>query len=207
MTWVKVDDRFPQHEKVLAAGPEAGWLYICGLCYAARTLSNGVLPRSELQTFSPYPEAQSRDLAVALVDQGLWETTRQQAWVIHDYLRYNPSRADVEAKRARWRAKADSKRGTAKSVSGETTSPGRHPNPTGVGAPVSGETTSPRDNPPPSIRRILGGEGRSPSHNLSNQDGEGEGVWGRGVSGRQPDVDPAGIPQAEQEENIGPSRD
>jgi hypothetical protein len=32
-------------------------------------------------------------------------------------------------------------------------------------------------------------------------------LWGSGVSGRQPDVDPAGIPQAEQEENIGPSRD
>ncbi|MBQ1164295.1 hypothetical protein KBZ21_40585, partial [Streptomyces sp. A73] len=35
-TYVKVHDGLPDHPKIIEAGGEAGWLYICGLAYSSR---------------------------------------------------------------------------------------------------------------------------------------------------------------------------
>ncbi|MBQ1164844.1 hypothetical protein KBZ21_43465, partial [Streptomyces sp. A73] len=41
-TYVKVHDGLPDHPKIIEAGGEAGWLYICGLAYSSRQLTDGV---------------------------------------------------------------------------------------------------------------------------------------------------------------------
>ncbi len=91
MTWVKLDDQFPDHPKVIAAGPQAGWLYICGICYSARYLTDGFVPASVVPRLM---NANTTKLIERLVAVGLWEVT-EDGYHIHDYLAYNPRREDV----------------------------------------------------------------------------------------------------------------
>jgi hypothetical protein len=46
MPWVRLDEHFGEHPKVLAAGPLAGWLYVMGLGYCNRNLTDGLIPRA-----------------------------------------------------------------------------------------------------------------------------------------------------------------
>ena len=48
MAWVKIDDQFADHPKVMQAGPLAAWLYVCGLCYCGRCLTNRLIPYKQL---------------------------------------------------------------------------------------------------------------------------------------------------------------
>jgi hypothetical protein len=110
-TYVKVHDGLPDHPKVIEAGGEAGWLYICGLAYASRQLTDGVISKRLVPrlTDGSKPEAS----ASALVRVGLWHEGEHDcpdcplagpdAYVIHDYLEHQRSAsevADLRAKRA-----------------------------------------------------------------------------------------------------------
>lgn len=113
MTWVRLDDSFADHPKIVAAGPIAALIHIRALCYASRYLTNGFIPDAAapglvtgLERLSvEYATAPSR--AVGWVDQAtdcdwiavllrekLWEK-RNGGYLIHDYLDYNPSRAEI----------------------------------------------------------------------------------------------------------------
>ncbi|WP_406227432.1 hypothetical protein [Streptomyces anthocyanicus] len=110
-TYVKVHDGLPDHPKIIEAGGEAGWLYICGLAYASRQLTDGVLPKRLVRrlTDGSNPGAS----ASALVRVGLWHDGEHDcpkcpqagpdSYVIHDYLDHQRSAsevADLRAKRA-----------------------------------------------------------------------------------------------------------
>ena len=110
-TYVKVHDGLPDHPKIIEAGGEAGWLYICGLAYASRQLTDGVISKRLVRrlTDGSNPEAS----ASALVRVGLWHDGEHDcpkcpeagpdAYVIHDYLDHQRSAsevADLRAKRA-----------------------------------------------------------------------------------------------------------
>ncbi len=41
MSWIKIDDQFSDHPKIIEAGPLAGWLYVSSLCYCGRYLTDG----------------------------------------------------------------------------------------------------------------------------------------------------------------------
>ncbi|SDN18601.1 hypothetical protein [Streptomyces wuyuanensis] len=108
-TYVKVHDGLPDHPKIIEAGGEAGWLYICGLAYASRQLTDGVLPKRLVPrlTDGSKPEAS----ASALVRVGLWHEGEHDcptcpeagadAYVIHDYLEHQRSAAEVADLRAK----------------------------------------------------------------------------------------------------------
>jgi hypothetical protein len=49
MTWVKIDDGFADHPKVIEAGPMASWLFLCGLTYCSRQLTDGFIPAGQLR--------------------------------------------------------------------------------------------------------------------------------------------------------------
>ena len=98
MSWVKLDDKFTGHTKVLAAGPEAAWLHIEGLCYCAQQETDGVIPNAALAHLTQFSKARAEKLASKLIKVGLWEMNGA-GWMIHDYLDYNPSRASLEIKR------------------------------------------------------------------------------------------------------------
>lgn len=94
MPWVRLDDRTTECEKHVAAGPLACWVWIECLCYSARNLSDGRVPRKGVDRWGS-PEITQRLIDLAMLDL----TDNPDILQVHDYLDYNPSRLDVEAGR------------------------------------------------------------------------------------------------------------
>jgi len=103
MAWVKIDDHFPDHPKVVSAGPLAAWLYVAGLCYCNRLLTDGFIPFSQVDRLSPHRADQDpRDspfkLAELLCGLELWTEGNRKGvngYFVHDYRKYQPSRKNV----------------------------------------------------------------------------------------------------------------
>jgi len=99
MSWVKLDDRAPEHPKIIKAGPEAAWLWVCGLAYCNRNeIGSGVIPRETIHMLSV--QKQPDKLAQILVKVGLWES-HSDGYRIHDYNEYQPDEAEIAEKRAK----------------------------------------------------------------------------------------------------------
>src|SRR4030095_6979429 len=87
MAGVKIDDAFPDHPKVQAAGPSAAWLYVSILCWANRhPRAGGVVPTATIYTLASSPRRAARWKA-ELIAVGLWEAT-DDGIRIHDYGEY-----------------------------------------------------------------------------------------------------------------------
>jgi hypothetical protein len=89
MTWVKLDDGYPEHLKVVGLSDRAFRADIEGWCYCARNLTDGLVPMVVALRWS-------RKALTELVAAGRWERL-DDGYAIHDYLDYNPSKADVMA--------------------------------------------------------------------------------------------------------------
>jgi len=114
MTWARLDDRANEHRKQLAAGPEACWLWACGLMYCNRQAArNGFIPEQALRIL--YPLKSPSRLATKLVDVGLWERI-DGGYQVHEFECWNKSKEHVEADRESTRnrvtAHRERKRGT-----------------------------------------------------------------------------------------------
>jgi hypothetical protein len=98
MAWIRLDDGFSEHRKVLALSPLALRAHIFALCYCARTRSDGHIPGPALKSLQA-----TRRHAAELVAAGMWEVEEGGGWAIHDYLKYQRSKAelDQDAKRMR----------------------------------------------------------------------------------------------------------
>jgi hypothetical protein len=107
MAWFKLNDEMPEHPKFVRAGVEAGWLYVCGLAYASRLLTDGFIPEGVVSRLSAVRNA--RREAEALVAAGLWERAAD-GFQIHDYLEHQESAERVRGRRQRDRARKDSAR-------------------------------------------------------------------------------------------------
>lgn len=95
MTWVRLDDSFPEHPKILALSAEAFRVHVAAICHASRTLTDGKVQPAGLRNLGA-----SRKLVTELVAAGVWESVGE-GWAIHDYLDYNPSREKVLADRGK----------------------------------------------------------------------------------------------------------
>jgi len=95
MPWVKLDDSFYSHPKVVNAGHEAIGLYVISLTYASHQLTDGHVPAAWVKQ---QVGSRTSKLAGVLVEHALWEQNGT-GWVIHDYLNYNPSRESIVEKR------------------------------------------------------------------------------------------------------------
>lgn len=100
MSWVKLDDQFPEHPKVMAVGPLGLALHVSGICYSSRQLTDGFIPASAVARLTDIKGSVLKKTTARVVAAGLWEES-PGGFMVHDYLKYNPSRADVLAKRAR----------------------------------------------------------------------------------------------------------
>ncbi len=97
MPWVRLDDNYPEHPKVIGLSDAAFRLHTIALFYSARLLTDGLLPRTWLTG--------GRGRAVPkvtaeLVAAGVW-CVEGHDYRIHDYLSYQPTREAVLAKRDR----------------------------------------------------------------------------------------------------------
>jgi len=101
VTWAKIDDKFHSHPKLAEIEPElmlaAAGLYSMTLSWCADQLTDGQIPRSQPRRIAGAPVD---NLVDELVRVGLWET-RKDGFFVHDYLDYNPSKAQVLAERER----------------------------------------------------------------------------------------------------------
>ena len=96
MPWIRFEDNFPEHPKVLAVSDSAFRLHVRAVGYCSRLLTDGLLTPAALSSLKS--GRRGLRLAEELVDAGLWEE-RGDDYKIHDYLHYQPSKADVVATR------------------------------------------------------------------------------------------------------------
>lgn len=96
MTWTKLPDDSSEKLWDLSAG--AFRLHVSGLVYANRNLTDGQVPASRLAALVPaYDPAHLDELTAA----GLWQPI-DGGYQIVDFLKDQPTRAQVEARRAAW---------------------------------------------------------------------------------------------------------
>jgi hypothetical protein len=96
--WARFDDGYSDHPKILAAGPMAELLDMRAIIWCARLETDGAVPREALHRIG-HDLPQPTKLAARLVRVGRWEK-RDDGWEIVDFLDYNPSRSDLEKRRA-----------------------------------------------------------------------------------------------------------
>jgi hypothetical protein len=126
MAWAAIDDAILDNGKIGRAGVLGLVLHTAAISWCARNLTDGRLPKAKValllnlsgvtvapgndagvprrgalaELVRPDPEAIADHLAAI----GLWHD-RGDDWEIHDYLKYNPSRADVFERRAATRSR------------------------------------------------------------------------------------------------------
>lgn len=109
MPWVRFDDQFPTHRKVEGLSDGAFRLHVTAIFWCARNLTDGWVPQNDLSMAAPRTCNRPEKLVHQLVTRGVWHEPGHDCpdcpaisdgWVIHDYLEFQPSKADVEAERA-----------------------------------------------------------------------------------------------------------
>jgi hypothetical protein len=93
VAYVRLDDQIAHHPKVLRAGAEAAWLWVCAIAYCNRQLTDGYVPATALPMLSQFRTSPKR-LALALVEAGLFEVF-SDGYRVHGYLDWNPCREKV----------------------------------------------------------------------------------------------------------------
>jgi len=115
VTWVRLDDRFDEHPKIVGAGPIGLAVFVRGLCYCARNLTDGFIPKTVAWKLM-YDVDISREAVIDLmIHSKLWERGEDGGFRVHDYLAYNPSRTEVLENREA-RVEAGRKGGFAKAA-------------------------------------------------------------------------------------------
>jgi hypothetical protein len=93
MTWVRIEDTFPEHPKIAGITDGAFRAHVCALCYCSRNLTDGEVTPAGAKWLG-IRRGYIRELTIA----GLWEK-KGDGWLVHDFLKYNPSRAETLAQR------------------------------------------------------------------------------------------------------------
>lgn len=94
VTWVKLDDGFPDHDKVRKLSDAAFRSYVTALCFSARARLDGRVPSERVKQWVGTPKRVEELVAARLLD-------RDEAGelTIHDFLKFNPSKAQIDAER------------------------------------------------------------------------------------------------------------
>lgn len=106
MTWAKIDDQFYLGLKNAAIDRDEQDLYVASLVYCNGQLTDGFIPNSilmQLYLWAKIPleanaEAKAQAIASRLVEHEFWHVV-DGGYQVHDFLDWNPSRADVMALR------------------------------------------------------------------------------------------------------------
>lgn len=99
MPYLLIDDGMAENQKVVGLSDKAFRLWITGLVYCARNLTDGAISELALRFVGANSQIdRPKTVAKQLVSAGLWEPNGD-GWMIHDYLEYNPSRAEIAERR------------------------------------------------------------------------------------------------------------
>lgn len=99
MSWAKLSDDYHDNPKMVALGLTATGLHARCVAYCAKHETDGKVPKAWVagQLSELRPAEQKRVLKVLLDEQAFSENG--VAYVLNDYLDYNPSKAEIESKR------------------------------------------------------------------------------------------------------------
>lgn len=130
MPWVRLDEGFPRHPKIAAAGPLGMALQVAALCYCNEYLTDGFIPTGVARTLLDLDgiamhmwqgemigggQDATADLVIQdVVQAGLWKKVKN-GWKIHDYHDYQPTKTQVLEMRKQ-RAEAGKRGGQAKAA-------------------------------------------------------------------------------------------
>lgn len=105
MPWIKLDDQWMNHPKILRAGRDARDMWLASITWCATYLTDGVFPAGLIPTLAAMAGidvANCQTFARTLLDVCLWEC-QDGVYSVHDYLDYNPTKeqslATSEARR------------------------------------------------------------------------------------------------------------
>ncbi len=105
MGWVRIEDRYPRHPKMMMAGEAGVALDVSGLCYCREHATGGFIPEAAISTLGPVKNP--RRAAALLVKVGRWERDDELGgWWIHDFAEFNPETDPDELAAERRREKA-----------------------------------------------------------------------------------------------------
>jgi len=97
MSWVRFVPGFSHHPKRLKAGPISSWFWVCSVDFCMEHLTDGFIDDAAVPTLCPIVVGNARKRAIEnLVAVGSWERV-EGGYLVHDYLRHNLSKAQVEA--------------------------------------------------------------------------------------------------------------
>lgn len=154
MVWFKVSDGLHSHRKTIKAG-EAMALWVIAGSWCGDQLTDGFVPDYMVGRLLPGP---GEAMAAKLVEVGLWEEATKEGergYRFHGWdeldggTKRNPTRADVEAQRAKWRGK---KQGQRNGPDGRFTSSVDTSKESKEDAPGESPVVSPGDTPEESPR-------------------------------------------------------
>jgi hypothetical protein len=101
MGWFKIDDQLFSHPKVLSIDPRyrlaAMGLFTLAGAWSSAHLTDGVIPEQALSSIQASAKS-AKQQAQVLIKVGLWDA-HPSGYVFHDWADYNPTRAEVLAKR------------------------------------------------------------------------------------------------------------
>lgn len=147
MAWIKLSDDFYDSDKVEDAGPLGAMLWIACIGYCNRNLTDGVIPRAKalrLLEFSEFPEGTDKLTLDRAISSGLLHESghdcpscddpRPPHLIVHDYLEFQASRAEVMAKRdaaaGRMRRVRENRKSSSQDVRANIEGSSPNPNPT-----------------------------------------------------------------------------
>ncbi len=153
MPWLRVDDGMWRNRKLLPVSPIGKALYTWCLGYSSDQLTDGRLSPTDLRQIAAavgltdWAEPMNELIAAGLVEFD------GKTFTVHDYLEYNPSRAQVQAERDAARKRMFALR------SGEHSQNVIHPVPGPVPVPVPSSSSSlppqPKTEPDPVVDRLV----------------------------------------------------
>jgi len=156
MAWAKLDDRFHSNPKVARVWhtcPGAIGLYVMSITHCSQHETDGRI--DEYFIVGLVPDKTARRVVVdALLEAGLWITVEAGAYLIPDYLDFNPSHAEQEkrrksekARKAKGRKTQAQTKDSVRKVSARTTCAPIQPDNLRAGLELSGRPDPSRPDP------------------------------------------------------------
>lgn len=142
MVWVRLDDGFTRHPRMVAAGLHGRALFIAGLCYCGTHITDGKIPKAAVPMLCAEAGVPGKTWH-KLLEVGSWVDHGDEIEV-HDWLVYNPSRAKILADReagAERQRKSRESRGSSR-VTGRVSDGVSAPDPSRPVPPPSSQSSS-----------------------------------------------------------------
>lgn len=140
MPWVKLDDHFDEHPKIARLDDHALALFVCGLAYCNRNLTDGFIPSQVGLGQLRFCDGNTTPAIRQLETVGMWEK-KDGGWQVHDFPEYQPSREAVLKERATDAGRKAESRRTKRRTPGdvrndvrEMSGPDKHRTPAGTEA-------------------------------------------------------------------------